>query len=98
MLTSKTLASVDLRLTRPPPQMRPSNENERPSTGDNLKKKTSGDDPNGISPTKKKRREKKNKSPTKESKDGALFDDLSPEAQRRLNAMLRNFCTEDDGA
>jgi hypothetical protein len=91
MLHSKTLASVDLRLTRPPPQMRPSNENERPSTsGDNKKPDEGG---------KKKRREKKNKSPTKEShKDGALFEDLSPEAQRRLNAMLRNFCTEDDGA
>lgn len=93
MLHSKTLASVDLRLTRPPPQMRPSNENERPSTGDNKKK--SDDDSK-----KKKRREKKNKSPSKESsKDGdTLFEDLSPEAQRRLNAMLRNFCTEDDAA
>jgi hypothetical protein len=91
MLHSKTLASVDLRLTRPPPQMRPPNENERPTTGDNKKHSEDG--------TKKKRREKKNKSPTKEpAKDAALFEDLSPEAQRRLNAMLRNFCTEDDGA
>ena len=92
MLHSKTLASVDLRLTRPPPQMKPTKENERPTTSDN---KSDLDDVD----VKKKRRNKRMKSPVKDpDKEGALFEDLSPEAQRRLNAMLRNFCTEDDGS
>jgi hypothetical protein len=84
---SRTLASIDLRLTRPPETLRPV-ESERPRTQE-------GDVPQDL-PEKSKRKKPKNKHQKKEA--DALFEDLSPEAQRRLNAMLRNFCTEANGA
>ena len=99
MLQSRTLAAIDLRLTRPPDNLRPNTQGDkRPSTqeGDT---RSSGNDGGNIteklsSPLKK----KKQKGAKKKQETEVLFEDLSPEAQRRLNAMLRNFCEAENGA
>ncbi len=95
MLQSRTLQSIDLRLTRPPVNLRPSSTqgDKRPHTQEGQDR--GGNDPGGVSP--KKAKKKKNHSKQKKDNE-VLFEDLSPEAQRRLNAMLRNFCEAEDGA
>jgi hypothetical protein len=92
MLQSRTLASIDLRLTRPPDNLRPNSQaDKRPHTQEeNFKGGVDNDD---ISPKKS----KKKKTNNKKKENEVLFEDLSPEAQRRLNAMLRNFCEAEDG-
>mmetsp|Transcript_15428 Transcript_15428/g.23272 ORF Transcript_15428/g.23272 Transcript_15428/m.23272 type:complete len:1050 (+) Transcript_15428:143-3292(+) len=87
-LHSRTLASVDLRLTRPPDNLRRPDNIDRPRSQD------------GRGPEVDERpvRKKKGKVQASKKDNEALFEDMSPEAQRRLNAMLRNFCQEDNGS
>ena len=110
MISSKTLTAIDLRLTRPPDSLKPIPPSpERPRTYDDhhhhnlpIQSITSSTaDPfSSSSPSKKKKNKKgsQNKQTNNGNDAAALFEDLSPEAQRRLNAMLRNFCLEENGS
>jgi hypothetical protein len=104
-MNSKSLTAIDLRLTRPPESLKPippSPERPRTSFDDrnqplhSITSSTAGA-PAASSP-RKKQKNKKGPQNKQLNDNAAMFEDLSPEAQRRLNAMLRNFCLEESGA
>lgn len=98
-MNSKTYSSIDLRLTRPPDALKPiissPDRLNRPNTTDENNENyhlKSQQQPSNRKTQKLKKNQNSNK-----IDQSNMFEDLSPEAQRRLNAMLRNFCLEENG-
>jgi hypothetical protein len=100
MLNSKTLNSIDLRLTRPPETLKPvipSPDRARTNEFDGKQQPHELQQLQQQQPSSNKKLKRKLPKNSTDKDNSVLFDDLSPEAQRRLNAMLRNFCLEENG-
>ncbi len=106
-MSSKTLDFIDLRLTRPPGSFPP-----RPGNGNINDKAVLSPIQNGRSaindepPSKvierradpgRRKREKEAATQEEVPPSKVMFNDMTPDALKRLHAMIQNFCRLEDG-
>ena len=107
VLFSRTLDMVDLRMTKPPEALRPKRTHMDTeamfSNEDSSNEERHSERPRRSTPERRRKEKQESLGIIDEEtfklsqRSKELFADLSPEARKRLHAMLLNFCGSDDG-